>query len=254
MKIACRIALLLTLIFARTTFASCTLITNGHTIAQAIGGSTVTSSAVDTTASGGSDLTVLLVSDYTGGGTTGVTDSSSNSYTGLTQYSAVTGRLKIFYKIAPTNNASQTFSTTNSGGFASIGVLAFTCGGAPTFDQATGSSTTVNNPEPTGSLTPGTASSLVVSAMSLFGSSDANSMQVNSGLTVIDQVQYNNGIGLGTAYLSTQTAAINVSWNWLVGGNMLSSDVAVAQAIFAPPASGGGGTTPAMLRLLNVGK
>ncbi len=104
-------------------------------------GSTVTSGAIDTTASGGADVIVVFLSKYSSSvfNTTDVTDSASNTWA-IAGQGFSTGdtalRCGVFYVCSPTTSATHTF--TSSVASPALIAIAFT-GSTGVFDTTTSS-------------------------------------------------------------------------------------------------------------------
>ena len=186
----------------------------------------VTSDAADTT---GVDLLIVPVIYY--GGTPSLTDSKSNTYTGLTSYGGNTGTayfIKIFYCIAPTVGSGHTF-TVSSSSYNSLIYAGFSKT-SPLFD--TGKDTGYNNnggfttAQP-GSLTPSQNDCLVFSAICWNAGGDGS---IDSGFTLLDQVQ-NTDVATfrGSAAYKIQTTATaeNPTWTITTGSNTGGAALAV---------------------------
>lgn len=174
------------------------------------GANTFTSSGVDTS---GSNLLVVVVSGNAAAGT--LSDSNSNTWSPLTAHSDGANQVQISYAKNATVGTGHTFTMTGSSIFTSICVLAFS--GADTtapFDQENGTQGGGfdNTNFLPGSITPGSNNEVVVSGVSF---NNTQTMSVNSGLAITDQVNFTGGTNYGCAgaYIVQGTAAaINPQW------------------------------------------
>ncbi len=199
----------------------------------AAGGSTngVTSGAYDTT---GAKFIVVAAITYALGGTTTVSDSKSNTWTALTKYTTGTQpAVQFFYCASPTVGSGHTFTVSNTGGFPSICVMAFSgVKLSSPFDSGQdagnhGSGTSLA----TGSVTPSRDNCLVVTVVG-FDSSQSGPT-VNSGFASPAPLlsNYSAGVHMGGAmsYLIETTAtAKNPTWT------LNSATIAAAVAVFLP--------------------
>lgn len=202
-----------------------------HTIARSGIGDNVTSGAIDTT---GADLIIVHVAGLPSVTLT-LSDSQSNSWTALTKNSGV-GNFggQIYYKQAPTTNASHTFTISSTGGFPSVVVAAFSGSVATPFDVENQNTTGFGTSVQVGSVTPGQANSLIISSIT-FSSNETHS--IDSSFTVTDQQgNTGNGLGCGLAYLIQGAAsAVNPTWSWASGSSGVALD-----AVFKPGAASSG--------------
>lgn len=187
-----------------------------HGCASQVGGgdgSPLTSSSIDTT---GSTLLILFSSVYSGAANVSVTDSKSNTWTGLTQ---ITGsRLsRLWYAHTATVGSGHTFTITSDSGNmfnASFCVMALNGNliGSDPFDVQSTNSNSASLTIAPGSITPSQNSEIVVTG---YGS-DANNTapSVDSGFTLLDTVTGTGHNLLGLAYIVQGTAvAVNPTWS-----------------------------------------
>lgn len=174
----------------------------------------VTTTGIDTT---GANLIVLVLIDYVSSAISAITDSNSNAWTALTsQATASTTRSTIFYCFNPTVGAAHTVTATRVNGFATLFVSAWSGSVTSPFDVENGAqsgSSTVSTLQ-TGNITPGSNNELVISGT---GVDAINTVTIDSGMTITDQVNYSAGNhwGGGMAYIIQTTAgAINSKWSY----------------------------------------
>lgn len=174
------------------------------------GNDATTSSAINTT---GASLLIMAIADV--GGTTPV-DSKSNTWVGLTAQSNVL-RARLWYVDAPTVGAGHTFGTTSGGGhYPSIAIQAWSGSLPSPFDVENGALGVSATSLQTGSITPNLNNELVVA---MFGIQDADTITVDSGMTITDQINLggNQHYGVVLAYLiQTTAAAINPRFSFSV--------------------------------------
>lgn len=177
----------------------------------------------------GADLFIVAVTSYS---TTPITvsDSASNTWTGLTERTSGNNHLRIFYCQGGTTSATHTFST--NANFYCIEVAVFSGSAATPFDVENGntSGTTVSSLT-TGSITPAGNGELIVSAFGLGAdaATSACTLSVNSSLTITDQTTAVNGVNDGgaLAYFAQPTAAaINPTWTLSVAQSVVTASIA----------------------------
>lgn len=201
------------LVWANPAWATITL--QQHTSAGSTNGDSVTTSAINTT-TGSPNLIVIGVSYNGGGAGCTPTDSVSNAYTGLTSYPDGSFRtVRLWYKYAPTTNASHTFSCSDTGTLPTLTVAAFSGAATSPFDVENGAGAGGSETElATGSITPTQDNELIISVLS--GPDDATA-NVNESMTKIEEVEVVAGqhVGGRLAYkVQTTATAINVTWSW----------------------------------------
>jgi len=207
-----------------------------HTAAASTDGNDITTSAIN---SSGANLLIGAIAWYTLGGSPAMQDSKSNTWTPLTQYfhPTLNFSIRIFYAKNPGSvGTGHTFSSIDSGTYSSIAVATFS--GADTtapFDVQNGNSSTSSLTSQPGSVTPGSANELLITAAARDNATDA--ISIDSGFAITDQLlktSFNYGIAL--AYLiETTIAAQNPTWT----ESSIHSTV-VTIATFKVAASGGG--------------
>lgn len=184
-----------------------------------------TSTAINTT---GANLIVVIAGwNSHAPNTMTVTDSASNTWTGLTVYNSNSLYQQIFYSLNPTVGASKTFHISASQTFPNISVEAFS-GAAATnvFDVQNGSSTSGNSSSyATGNISPSRNKELIISGLTTY----QTGITVDSGLIATGTTLNYNGtaVGSGMAYKIQSTAA-TISPTWSTSGGSNQMVVAVA--------------------------
>jgi hypothetical protein len=224
-----------------------------NALTAALGSMGGTTTALDTT---GANLLVVSVAYYTGfGGAPVVSDSKSNTWSGLTARGPGNTKQRFFYAKNATAGAAHTFTVTGGTIYPSAIILAV-AGADPTapFDgENGGGSASSAGPLTTGSLTPSVANCLIVSG---FASDNVTNPAVSAGLTLTTSAYVGGGGQAGATGLLVQTtaAAINPSWSWSgtqpvgIAVAAFKSDGAAAATGFrrvqaTPAPYNGGGTT-----------
>jgi hypothetical protein len=236
------VALAFVLLACRPAFAAIALVNH----IAAAGANTFTSSSVSMS---GANLLVMVVTEASAAAGT-PSDSSSNTWTGLTEQCVSTPCNRIYYAKNATVSGSQTFTLTGSSFFAVISVLSFS--GADTtapFDVEAGTGGggfgTTANP---GSITPGSNNEVVVTGFAWNNSQTISSV---TGYTISDQTNFAGGSnygGAGAYNIQTTATATNPTWNLNPGTT--AGDVTVASF---KAGAGGGGSTPCIRTLMGVG-
>lgn len=188
------------------------------------------------------DLIVLLAVSYQAATAPAVSDSQTNSYaTDLTEKSDTgQGRAKLFYKKSPAVSGSQTFSLTGTGTYCAVCALGFSGSNTTTqYDSPNenGASMGGGTTFQPGSVTPSTASSLLVTGLTW---SAPGTMSINSSFNLVTgQIDFNGGVNFGIAAAWKETSgAENPTWT------CTSSEFGgVVMASFLPVGGGGGGST-----------
>jgi len=181
-----------------------------HVVKQSTDTNGGTSSAIDTT---GANLLILALADYALVTAGTVSDSKSNSWTGLTVQINAVQRIRLFYVINPIVGSGHTFTVTSTGGFPVWAVQAWS-GAATTapFDVQNGAANdTPGTTIATGSITPTQNDSLVVATMNS-ESPTTTSITVDSGMTDSDMVASVAATAFGIEFsykIQTASAAIN---------------------------------------------
>lgn len=239
------LALLLALVSAANAEAVYTIV--GTPNCEAGGINSVTTTAVNST---GADGLILSVAWYPGGTTPTLTDTGSNSFTGLTARNNGNLTTRLFYDVGGlTTNASHTITATGSGAAPSVCYVFVS--GSGEFGLESGSSGSASSGAP-GSLTPACNDNLVISGLGTEGNSGA--MTPDSSPTGSDYIGFssgnNEGGGIGW-WIQTTAAALNPTWSW---GTSVSYGVTLATF---PPSGGcaAGGAAPpdSGLRLRGMG-
>lgn len=176
----------------------------------------VTTSAIDTT---GANLLVVATGSYQAATIPTLTDSKSNSWTGLpAQEVSGDSRVRVYYCAGATVGSGHTFSFNGSVTYPAICVAAWAGARTPTpDDQQNGTNASgVNSVQP-GSVTPGESNELLITAFS-YGA--AITPSINGGFSISDSQQFTSSqnFGVSLAYLvQTAAAAANPTWSWSDG-------------------------------------
>lgn len=186
--------------------------------------SNFTTSAVDTR---GATCIVLVVF---GGASSTVSDSKSNTWTGLTERSGGSARARIFYCNNPTTDAAHTFTQGAFSTFGAIFVYALQGTDASAFDVENGAGSASASSLAAGSVTPSRDGSFVVTGFVSISTSVKN-IAVDSGFT------YSSADGLGGQHygggagylIQGSAAAVNPTWT-----DDTAAAVAAAIAVFKP--------------------
>lgn len=199
--------------------------------------SILTTTAIDTS---GANLILIGISQFNGVAAATISDSKSNTWTGLTAKSTTSlTYARIYYCVNPTVGSGHTFSADNGDVIAgTLMIQAWSGANATPFDVENGSTNTSSNSAATGSVTPSQNDSLIASVLSAGDSTSGYS--IDSSLTISDSVNHTPGVteGAAFAYYNQPTAgAINPTWSWT--GAQQNSEVIAA----FKPAAGGGGRT-----------
>jgi hypothetical protein len=177
-------------------------------------GNSVTTAAMNNT---GATCILIAKADLSSLTVTAPTDSSSNTWIGLTQ--SVTGvmRLRLWYCNPCTVSASQTFSANTTGSVPALGVMSFS-GGTCAVDQQgqNGNASGTFCDSAAAPITPSTANQLLVAGLG-FGFANAAVASVNSSFLGITQVAGNGTttFGVAIAYqIQTTATARNPQFTW----------------------------------------
>ena len=180
--------------------------------AGASGGGTFTTGNISTT---GASLFVACVSSYIGASAPTLSDSQTNTWTGLTaRNEAVAVRNRMFYVASPSTSGTHNFTLTGSGTFGGLAVYAFS--GTDTsspFDSQQAGATGNSTSSAPGSITPAQNDSVVVSCATL----DANISSVGASMTLDENVAFSGGnhyAAAGAYIVQTTATAINPTWSW----------------------------------------
>lgn len=185
------------------------------TSAGSTGGTTVTTSAIDTT---GADFLVVAVSYYgsTSNADPALSDSKGNTWTALTarELGFNNAAAKIFYCKPTSVGSGHTFTADRTNTYPTISVSAFSGVKATSpFDQESGTSTnSASTSYQPGSITPSEDGCLLVTGIC----SDGTSHSVNSSFNATaTDVLSSNHMGGGIAYkVQTTAGAENPTWSW----------------------------------------
>lgn len=217
------------------TIASCRATLVVHTTAASTNGTSVTTSAIDTTTS--HSLFLIVTQNTPESGT--LTDSKSNTWVPLTAQSPFSaGSLRIYYCVnSPTVGSGHTFTWTAGGSqLPSIAVAAFT--DIVSFESESGNIGGSTDSVQPGSLTPSLDNSILIT-----GEIDVavgSSATVDQGFTISDSTNVVAATSYATrlAYLIETTAtAKNPTWQTSPSQPV---SLAAVMAVFRP----GAGTNP----------
>jgi hypothetical protein len=149
----------------------------------------------------------------------------------------------------PTTSSTYQLTFINAGTFPSGAIIAVD--GLTTFDQTNAaSSATVTTIQP-GSITPGSSSELIVSALEL-RDGGASGFSVGSSFTIVETAQGSGDVGIVAAYLiQGAAAAINPVWSW-TGSVRVAAAIASFTGTFSAGGGGGGGGTTQTFYFNNV--
>jgi len=187
-----------------------------HTGQGAVGGSTVTTAAIDTTGA-----TLIVVNAGNLSGTSGtLTDNKSNTWTLIRKDSSTTTvSNSLYYCSNPTVGTGHTFTYVRTGNYPSMCVAAFGGAISSPLDKQNGANSAGAGSIATGSVTPSVGREVLVCGLSL--SSVSVGLSINSGFTITDNVTNlaGNHIFVAMAYLiQSGAAASNPTWSWTING------------------------------------
>lgn len=185
-----------------------------HTIQGSTSSNGFTTTGIDTT---GSNFIIVSVNLGNATSTGTLTDSNSNTWNALTQYTgSFSDRyIQFFYAKSATVGASHTFSISGTSNFPSLGIAAFSGVDTSTpFDVENGNANGFNNSVQTGNVTPAGANELIFTSLN---HDNSDTPTINSSQTILDTLA---GGGFGhqghlTAYeIQTTGTARNPTWSW----------------------------------------
>lgn len=181
-----------------------------------------TSSAIDTT---GASLLVVVLVYYEPSTAPTITDSKSNSWTGLSVTSITNeDAIKILYAQNPTVGSGHTFTVSGAATYPSICVAAFSgTVTASVFDVENGNSSTgAVTSITTGSITPAQDNELIVAGLCQY---TGGTPTIDNGLSVADSVNQNAGVYFASGLAWKQqgvAAAINPAWSFASTPNVVA--------------------------------
>jgi hypothetical protein len=161
----------------------------------------------------GATVTIAIVNYFTGSGTpSGPVATPAITWSSPLLITNATCGTALFYALSPATNASQNFATV--GGFTSLEIVAFS--GVTTFDgNSSSNGTAAGTTLLPGSVTPGEAVSLVVTAVSNWPGS-GTTFSVNGGFSsnITDQIAATGSfLGGAAAYnILSSASAQNPTW------------------------------------------
>lgn len=180
--------------------------------AGSVNNSNVTTAAYDTA---GADLIVAVVSDFSAGSRAVVTDSKSNTWTGLTSsQSGTNGRNTIWWTSPTSVGSGHTFTATGTNTSPTINVLAFSGSVASPFDVENGAVQAFGSTLATGTVTPSKTDEVLIAGFT--SDAAAGSLAINGGFVITTQVTVAGTHERGAlAYLiQTSPAPANPTWSW----------------------------------------
>jgi hypothetical protein len=206
---------------------------------QAGAGADTTTGAIDTT---GVTLLVASASWFPGiDANPTLTDSKSNTWTGLTAQASGNSKVRIWWTIPSSVGSGHTFTIGGAGSiFAAIFVSGWTGQHASPQDQQNGATVTTASTLSTGSVTPSENNELLIAAL-VMDDNSAGAVSINTGFTITNTVPLTGGnsVGGSHAYLVQGSAgATNPQWN------VTNSAASLCAAIVTFKSDGLGGTRP----------
>lgn len=206
-------------------------ISAAHTAINSLDSAQITTASIDTT---GSTLLVAVVTYYSPGGFTSFSDSKSNTWSHLNDYTQDSlNRVSIYYVANGTVGTLHTFSVNASGNcYCGVAVQGFSGNAASPFDVQNGATDPSASVLATGSVTPSTDNQLLIAG---FSQGINGTMTIDNSFTITDQVNWNaNGYGVALAYkINTGGAGTGVNPSWTNGGG--ASSVCADIATFKTP-------------------
>jgi len=199
---------------------------------------TAVTASIDTT---GAALLVAFVA-HDKGSAVAPTDSKSNTWTAGTAYeTAGSMRVQMYYVIAPTVGSGHTFTLASTGNLPGIGVVAYSVGNAPAvYDQVNGAPSNSALTLATGSITPGAANAVLLTAMTHVTISTAFDCDSPFAAEDISLPTTANAYGIGVSdEIQTTATARNPTWTDTndVGANLMA--VTIVSFIETAPIGGG---------------
>lgn len=226
-----RLIALSILILAIGRFSQAAIALVDHKMAKATSaGGTATTAAMN--CSGANFIAAAVVSYINASTSATMSDSSLNTWslktTSFNQGNGTSSSIAIWYVENPTVSASQTVSaignTAGGGGYAIVGAACFSgLASSSSLDQQTGLGQTGGGTIQPGSITPGAAGELILSATGVT-TTGSGSITISGGtpsMTLLDSAlgDGSNGQGAGFAYaIQTTASATNPTWTFSVSG------------------------------------
>ncbi|HMJ82721.1 MAG TPA: hypothetical protein VK504_06120 [Vicinamibacterales bacterium] len=195
-----------------------------------------TSGSLDTS---GKDFLVAVLAGGTAAQT--ISDSKSNTWHSLTANSLGNNRVQIFYAYNASCGSGHTFTNAGTGAYGSCHVQAYSGGGtSDPFHAENGAvDTTGVTFVDAGSVTPNSASDLVVTGVGTF--TLAETFSISGSMTKNGELLF-DGVNnfSGAMAWKLQTGALNPRWSWSSSFN----SPCAADATFKAGSGGGGGGKP----------
>ena len=206
-----------------------------HALAQS-GAASATTPSRNTT---GANLIVIVTASNDGGGFVTVSDSQSNTWTGLTSYSDPSAPgVRIWYCFSPSTSSTHTFTVSGTSEFPGIAMAAYSGAATSPFDVQNGTNNASGGTtlQP-GSVTPSANGELLIVGLAS-GGDTGDTFSIDSSFTMVESNCTSGGFGVSLADLVQTTAtAVNPTVT-----STASCRMAVAIATFKAAAGGGGPT------------
>lgn len=171
-------------------------------------------SSIDTTGANFAVIAVCWYDAVTASPT--ISDSKGNTWTSLTRTESNDTGVRFYYTQGGTFGTGHTFTASGTSIYSSIFVQAWSLISATPFDVENGATAVVSTTIQPGSVTPGQANVLVITATANNDSALVPS-SINSSFTISDSVAVNTGtnVGGGMAYrVITDGSAQNPTWTY----------------------------------------
>ncbi len=202
-----------------------------ETIKSPGAGNGTTTAAINTT---GATSLVIATSSYYAGSGLDVSDSNLNIWVPLTAYTSSTeARVKLWYCVAsPSVGVGHTFTVTGASVFATIGVIAWSGGGAYDGQERGASNAATATQSTDGFITPTLDGAIVVSAVAFNTGSATLTVSAPFSKIATGYADYagSTSEGLGLAY-EIQTTATSRNPTWTAASAI---DMSACMAVFRP--------------------
>lgn len=217
-----------------------------HTAAGSPSGSGITTSGIDTA---GADFVALPLSRYVvGAGSVHPGDNKSNTFTARTAQNSIFCHSRIYDSIPGTVGSGHAASYSDTTSFPAVGLVAFSgvLQSSP-IDAQNGATNDSAMSLQAGSVTPSEDGCLIITSI---GFSASNTLSIDQGFTILDQIDFVNGqhFGIAIAYkIQTTAAAVNPTWSW-GATSQASAVIAVYKSAGGVPPDPGIATPPLVCR------
>lgn len=208
----------------------------GHAVKQAVLSTDDATTAGFDTQTGGTDLIIIAVAYYQGGGgSPTISSSPANTFTARTLYQSTNRVVRLFYKYSPAVSTTQTFTAAVSGNATYVTIMVIAVSGALTssdpYFAENGDNSASATTRATGDVVP-SATDLFITAGAFGNASGTPSV---SSFTISDTAVYiGGGVSAGMAYKLNSSGTENETWTQAV-----ASDIAVTLACFKAAAGAG---------------